>query len=211
MPSRTFSMFLLIAVTCPGHSTAAETVKASTGERVALPCKMPNDLIPKEPFFLWSNGIERICDLTTEKVTIYEAFEGRADVSEEKLKDGDCSLVLYNVNESDSGKYGFYKVGHKEELLLHVDLLVKAKDPTQSLTTARPPENQLQQTSGTSSAPDGQHTSHRIITGSVIGAAVVIDAVLLGICIYLCKRKKGRTPGGAGSNLDNRASIPLNN
>ncbi|XP_036433830.1 uncharacterized protein LOC118812808 isoform X2 [Colossoma macropomum] len=216
MSSRTFSIFLLFAVTCPGHCTATETVTASAGECVALPCKMPNDLILKKPLFWWRNGIGVICELTTEKVEIYEAFKGRAEVSEEKLKDGDCSLVLYNVTESDSGKYGFYEVGQKQEPLLHMDLFVKAKEPTQSLTTARNPENLLQQTSSTSSAPDGQHTSDwKTIAGSVV-VGVVIVAVLgiLGIIFCLCKRKKGRTLTKANRSKDDphlSESIQLNN
>ncbi|KAL7858852.1 hypothetical protein AOLI_G00189540 [Acnodon oligacanthus] len=212
MPSRTFPVFLLIAVTCPGHYAATETVSASAGERVALPCEMPNDLTLEEPLFWWRSGIGVICELTGENVTIYEAFKGRAEVSEEKLKDGDCSLILYNVNESDSGQYRFYKVGRKEELLLHVDLLVKAEDPTQSLTTAHKPDNLLQQTSSSSSAPDGQHISGWKIAGSVGGVVVLVVVVaVLGIIICLWKRKKERTQGGADNDRDNDASLPLNN
>ncbi|KAL6473344.1 hypothetical protein MHYP_G00169050 [Metynnis hypsauchen] len=216
-PSRTFSMFLLIAVTAPGHCATNETLTASVGDCVALPCKIPHDSSQENPSFRWRHDSGTICEINGDEVEI-QAFEGRAEVSKEKLAGGDCSLILLNVTESNSGNYGFFKVGKKkEEKLLHKYLLVIPKDPTEGLTTAH--QDLLQQNIGTSSAPDGQHSSGGIIAGSVVGVAIVaivaivvivVILAVLGIRIYLRKCKTGRTPGGADDDQDNGASIPLN-
>ncbi|XP_006800563.1 programmed cell death 1 ligand 1-like [Neolamprologus brichardi] len=85
-------------------------INITAGQNITLPCRAPNDnkiIIVME----WSRP-----DLQTEYVLCYRdeqfdpdyqhpSFKNRVDLQDRQMKDGDVSLILYNVTINDAGTY----------------------------------------------------------------------------------------------------------
>ncbi|XP_070849833.1 butyrophilin subfamily 3 member A2-like [Chaetodon trifascialis] len=125
--------FLLLTHFCGGQLQQIDPpqqVMVMVGEDIVLPCQLepPVDAVSMtiewgranlDPRFVyvWHGGQELLDDQN-------EAYRGRASLSINKLKHGDLSLTLSEVNVSDNGTYRCYiPTWHKEYF---VELLVGA-------------------------------------------------------------------------------------
>lgn len=95
-------MFVFLPVSCQNR------INGSVGDNVLLPCAGPK-LLPEQVFVLWKDKNDRtVVDIIKSLVksdTQDPIFEGRVDSFSGAFKDGNFSIVLKNVQESDSGTY----------------------------------------------------------------------------------------------------------
>ncbi|KAG9281426.1 hypothetical protein AMEX_G4263 [Astyanax mexicanus] len=77
---------------------------ARVGSSVVLPCEWKDTLSPS-PHIEWRTFTETVFERLGEEHYEGEGYEGRVDVPEDKLKKGNCSLELKNVNAEDAGVY----------------------------------------------------------------------------------------------------------
>ncbi|XP_039857982.1 vascular endothelial growth factor receptor 1-like [Simochromis diagramma] len=94
----------LVGFTCAGH----KSITAESGQDVTLTCGAPNkNIIVVE----WSRA-----DLQPDYVLLYRddlfvpdnqhpSFKNRVDLQDRQMKDGDVSVILYNVTTADTGTY----------------------------------------------------------------------------------------------------------
>ncbi|KAG7234423.1 hypothetical protein INR49_001233 [Caranx melampygus] len=103
------SWMLLSAWVLSAASAVLENITAAPGQTVSLPCRAPSntDIIVVE----WTRP-----ELTSDYVALYRdkklvpdlqhlSFQGRVELQDRQMKDGDVSILLRNVTRDDSGTY----------------------------------------------------------------------------------------------------------
>ncbi|KAI5091229.1 hypothetical protein C0J45_18435 [Silurus meridionalis] len=83
--------------------SADKLIKADVSSSVFLPCTLR--VQSKTPYIKWSTDEEVLFERSGEEFYEGQGFEGRVKVSAEKLRDGDCSLILSNLTLNDKGVY----------------------------------------------------------------------------------------------------------
>uniref|UniRef100_A0A3B1KA04 CD276 antigen homolog n=1 Tax=Astyanax mexicanus TaxID=7994 RepID=A0A3B1KA04_ASTMX len=80
---------------------------ARVGSSVVLPCEWRDALSPS-PHVEWRTFTETVFERLGEEHYEGEGYKDRVDVPEDKLKKGNCSLVLKEVKAEDAGVYESY-------------------------------------------------------------------------------------------------------
>uniref|UniRef100_A0A8B9JYY7 Ig-like domain-containing protein n=1 Tax=Astyanax mexicanus TaxID=7994 RepID=A0A8B9JYY7_ASTMX len=120
-------------------------ITARVGSSVVLPCEWRDALSPS-PHIEWRTFSEIVFERLGEEHYEGEGYEGRVDVPEDKLKKGNCSLVLKEVKAEDAGVYESYLVKRtkihpqtKRDFIQRVELSVE--DSTKALQENPKPHN----------------------------------------------------------------------
>ncbi|KAF3834378.1 hypothetical protein F7725_025582 [Dissostichus mawsoni] len=95
----------------PKRLTAA--LKDTVGNQAVLPCSWKQrlgEVAPSACYIQWNSPADTVFELQGEKKWQAEEFQGRMEVPEEKLKSGDCSLVISDVQIGDTGRYESFMV-----------------------------------------------------------------------------------------------------
>ncbi|KAI4904353.1 hypothetical protein NFI96_032398, partial [Prochilodus magdalenae] len=114
-PSPTMILFslcngsILWLATCISSLSAdsQNLILAKVGSSVVLPCHWKN-VSTLSPHVEWCTFTETVFERKGEEQYQGEGYQDRVDVPKEKLKDGDCSLVLKNIRPADEGVYESY-------------------------------------------------------------------------------------------------------
>ncbi|XP_072529426.1 uncharacterized protein [Salminus brasiliensis] len=80
---------------------------ARVGSLAVLPCEW-RDVPSQSPHIEWRTISETVFERKGEELYEGEGYEDRVDVPEDKLLEGNCSLVLKNVKPADAGVYESY-------------------------------------------------------------------------------------------------------
>ncbi|XP_068602969.1 galectin 17 isoform X2 [Brachionichthys hirsutus] len=89
------------------------SVVSEVGNQVTLPCcwkeHLP-DVAPPASHVLWATPAKTVFELWGGRVWQAEEFQGRAEVPQETLLSGNCSLVIGDVQIGDAGSYESFLV-----------------------------------------------------------------------------------------------------
>ncbi|XP_058263532.1 uncharacterized protein LOC131364406 isoform X2 [Hemibagrus wyckioides] len=88
-------------------SVADCQISARVGSTVILPCEWRNVSV-QIPHVQWSTVSETVFERKGVELYEGEGYMGRVDVPQDKLLNGNCSLVLKNVRLTDAGTYESY-------------------------------------------------------------------------------------------------------
>ncbi|XP_030645142.1 galectin 17 [Chanos chanos] len=103
-------------IICFGFSSVVcEVIMVSAvGLKVVLPCKwtwrMEQPSPGHKPYIQWQTLSETVFERMGREHFEGGGYEGRADVPEEMLDSGNCSLLLQDIRFSDAGRYESYLV-----------------------------------------------------------------------------------------------------
>ncbi|XP_078123686.1 galectin 17 isoform X2 [Sander vitreus] len=90
------------------------SVTSLVGNRAVLPCSWKQRLGAQAPaascYIQWATPDDTVFEQRGEQKWQAEEFEGRVEVSEEKLGSGDCSLIISDVQIGDTGRYESFMV-----------------------------------------------------------------------------------------------------
>ncbi|KAI5106647.1 butyrophilin-like protein 2, partial [Silurus meridionalis] len=78
---------------------------ADVGDDVTLPCYLHPKKSAVAMKIRWSKEEECICEYQNGEVRVGEGYEGRVSLFTDKLKDGNVSLMLRNVQPIQPGLY----------------------------------------------------------------------------------------------------------
>ncbi|KAG9281439.1 class II histocompatibility antigen, B-L beta chain-like [Astyanax mexicanus] len=105
-----FCIFLYFS----GTLSAQSSVTVSVGSSAVLHCDFKpiasSQLSEQSPYIEWKTTSQTVFERLGEVHIHGEGYEGRVDVPEDKLKKGNCSLVLKEVKAEDAGIYESYLV-----------------------------------------------------------------------------------------------------
>ncbi|XP_044028512.1 galectin 17 [Siniperca chuatsi] len=90
-----------------------QSVSSSVGNQAVLPCSWKprlGDVAPSACHIQWTTPADTVFELRGEQKWQAEEFEGRAEVPEDRLGSGDCSLIISDVQIGDSGRYESFMV-----------------------------------------------------------------------------------------------------
>ncbi|KAF4081727.1 hypothetical protein AMELA_G00164440 [Ameiurus melas] len=85
------------------------TVPEHVGSTAFLPCKLQSE-DTGTLYIKWEIGSEIVFERHGEETYQGEGYEERVDVPVEKLRKGNCSLVLRNLKLTDAALYTSYKI-----------------------------------------------------------------------------------------------------
>ncbi|XP_033981019.1 uncharacterized protein lgals17 isoform X2 [Trematomus bernacchii] len=94
-------------------ATSPLSVTFKVGNQAVLPCSWKQrlgEVAPSTCYIQWSSPADTVFELQGDKKWQAEEFQGRMEVPEEKLKSGDCSLVISDVQIGDTGRYESFMV-----------------------------------------------------------------------------------------------------
>ncbi|KAI4883960.1 hypothetical protein NFI96_007734 [Prochilodus magdalenae] len=138
---------ILWLVTCISSISADSQnfILAKVGSSVVLPCHWKN-VSTLSPHVEWRTFTETVFERKGEEQYQGEGYQDRVDVPKEKLKDGDCSLVLQNIRPADEGVYESYllvkrgkrSLSSKRVFLQSVELWVDVTERLQTARSAKP-------------------------------------------------------------------------
>ncbi|KAF5888580.1 uncharacterized protein DAT39_021720, partial [Clarias magur] len=83
------------------------SVSGPVGSTAVLPCELTS-VDTHTLYIRWNTESEIVFERLSEKLYHGEGYEGRVDVPVEKLRKGNCSLVLHNLRLIDTGVYSSY-------------------------------------------------------------------------------------------------------
>ncbi|KAJ4927965.1 hypothetical protein JOQ06_015765 [Pogonophryne albipinna] len=89
-------------------ATSPLSVTFKVGNQAVLPCSWKQrlgEVAPSTCYIQWTSPADTVFELQGEKKWQADEFQGRMEVTEEKLKSGDCSLVISDVQIGDTGRY----------------------------------------------------------------------------------------------------------
>ncbi|KAG7324644.1 hypothetical protein KOW79_012660 [Hemibagrus wyckioides] len=102
--------FLILCIVCNLICVKTKIiVSGCVGSMAALPCELQHKG-PERPHIRWFTDAEIVFERWGKAAYKGKKYEGRADVPEEKLCKGNCSLVLQNLILTDAAVYRSYKV-----------------------------------------------------------------------------------------------------
>ncbi|XP_043114324.1 galectin 17 isoform X4 [Puntigrus tetrazona] len=110
---RISTVLMLWLLICVGSSPVSAVVHTSSrvGLAAVLPCSVESLLEPEHTFHIqWETVSNAVFERMGQERFQGEAYRDRADVPEEQLVRGDCSLFLRDVRFSDAGVYESYLV-----------------------------------------------------------------------------------------------------
>ncbi|XP_043114327.1 galectin 17 isoform X6 [Puntigrus tetrazona] len=111
--NRISTVLMLWLLICVGSSPVSAVVHTSSrvGLAAVLPCSVESLLEPEHTFHIqWETVSNAVFERMGQERFQGEAYRDRADVPEEQLVRGDCSLFLRDVRFSDAGVYESYLV-----------------------------------------------------------------------------------------------------
>ncbi|XP_060767649.1 uncharacterized protein LOC132875071 [Neoarius graeffei] len=107
-------------------------ISAAVGSTTVLPCEWRN-LSFQTPHIIWYMDSEVVFERKGKESFPGEGYEGRLDVPEDELHNGNCSLVLRNVTLTDEAIYrGSMAVKHPTRHILKLVQKVKLSVSVQS-------------------------------------------------------------------------------
>ncbi|KAI5615888.1 hypothetical protein C0J50_8737 [Silurus asotus] len=83
--------------------SAEKLIEAEVSSSVTLPCTLR--VRSKTPYIRWSTADKVVFERSGDEFYQNQGYEGRVKLSAEKLRDGDCSLILSNLTLNDMGVY----------------------------------------------------------------------------------------------------------
>ncbi|XP_018543877.1 galectin 17 [Lates calcarifer] len=89
------------------------SVTSTVGNQVVLPCSWKSHLgeeVPSACHVQWTTLADTVFEQWGAQKWQAETFRGRAEVPEEKLGAGDCSLIISDVQIGDTGRYESFMV-----------------------------------------------------------------------------------------------------
>ncbi|XP_046714894.1 uncharacterized protein LOC124392179 isoform X2 [Silurus meridionalis] len=107
------SIFWLSVCVDPISADPHITVEAHVGSTALLPCSLSKDF-SKTPHVRWRADNEFVFERNIDGTHVGPGYEGRVDVPEDKLRKGNCSLVLKDVRITDHTFYRSFIVEHVE-------------------------------------------------------------------------------------------------
>ncbi|KAF7702609.1 hypothetical protein HF521_001892 [Silurus meridionalis] len=127
MDITTFFLYICVFIIAV-DSPPTDPLIVAVGDTAIIPCKL-SDVSSQRPYIKWHVGSQTVFEGDTETSTTSKSYEGRADVPRESLRNGNCSLVLKNVQLSDKDEYKCYVVTaiYERKLISRVNLSVKEK------------------------------------------------------------------------------------
>ncbi|KAG9281437.1 hypothetical protein AMEX_G4278, partial [Astyanax mexicanus] len=103
-----------VELSVEGTLSAQSSVTVSVGSSAVLHCDFKpiasSQLSEQSPYIEWKTTSQTVFERLGEVHIHGEGYEGRVDVPEDKLKKGNCSLVLKEVKAEDAGIYESYLV-----------------------------------------------------------------------------------------------------
>ncbi|XP_067380612.1 CXADR-like membrane protein isoform X2 [Channa argus] len=147
-------------------------VEGKPGDNVTLQCQATKNftlLKWKKPDLNSKYFVYFLSDMKVHKQYQHESFQNRVELKDPKMKNGDASVILQNININDAGTYECY-VGERgsSELIENITLTVyQPGDETES---------------------DGNNRGH---VGLAVGLSVVgVILVAVGVVAFLIFRKR---------------------
>ncbi|KAL6473483.1 hypothetical protein MHYP_G00170440 [Metynnis hypsauchen] len=109
-----FWSFLLCFFTIADCPTSSLSVSARVGSSTVLPCDWRSTSCKsssqQESFIRWKNLSDDVFVRDGTQTHQGNRHEGRVDVPEDELRNGNCSLVLKDVRKSDEGNYNSQQI-----------------------------------------------------------------------------------------------------
>ncbi|XP_069054696.1 T-cell surface glycoprotein CD4-like [Lepisosteus oculatus] len=100
-------LVVVLMVFCSQVCSALDPVTGIYGDTVFLPCDGSSYRhIPEERKIIhWETADRHVVDFYRGRIQTYNGFENRAELSRERIRHGDFSLILHNVKFSDEDTY----------------------------------------------------------------------------------------------------------
>ncbi|GAA6232600.1 uncharacterized protein LOC108891247 [Lates japonicus] len=89
------------------------SITSTVGDQVVLPCSWKSrlgEVVPSACHVQWTTLADTVFEQWGAQKWQVETFRGRAEVPEEKLGAGDCSLIISDVQIGDTGRYESFMV-----------------------------------------------------------------------------------------------------
>ncbi|MBN3308264.1 CD276 protein, partial [Amia calva] len=120
--------FILVAVQVQIVSQPIVFVLVLVADSGTLPCNGTAYVgVPvQQSHILWQTADRRVFEFSAGRVRPGAGFEGRSEMSSEKIRQGDFSLTIHNISFSDEDTYECYWEADKEHFLGSVPLFVEA-------------------------------------------------------------------------------------
>ncbi|KAG9281436.1 hypothetical protein AMEX_G4277 [Astyanax mexicanus] len=104
--------FIMLIAVCARPLSAQISVIVNVGSSAVLHCDCKpiasSQLSKQSPYIKWRTTNELVFERLGEEHFQGEGYEDRVDVPEDKLRKGNCSLVLKEVKAEDAGVYESY-------------------------------------------------------------------------------------------------------
>ncbi|MCI4383883.1 hypothetical protein PGIGA_G00031780 [Pangasianodon gigas] len=100
---------LCVYSSCFANGVGSWIISARVGFTAVLPCEF-NNMSIRALRVRWKIDKEIVFERLGEESYEGEGYKRRADVPEDELRKGNCSLVLKNVSVTDAGNYSSYLV-----------------------------------------------------------------------------------------------------
>uniref|UniRef100_A0A7N8WJ84 Galectin 17 n=1 Tax=Mastacembelus armatus TaxID=205130 RepID=A0A7N8WJ84_9TELE len=97
----------------PSSALNVATITSRVGDKAVLPCRWKTVLenVPLQDFHIqWMIPGSLVFEQQGQQMWQAGDFEGRVEVPEQRLEDGDCSLIISDVQISDTGRYESFMV-----------------------------------------------------------------------------------------------------
>ncbi|XP_066526006.1 H-2 class II histocompatibility antigen, A-S beta chain-like [Hoplias malabaricus] len=131
---------LLLVTADPVSAQTPINITVSVGSTAVLPCDLSRESSAlsssESPHVQWRISSGVVFETHPEKPHQGEGYEGRVDVPEDQLRNGDCCLFLNNVTTEDEGEYECYLLENQTDSSLpskrvfqqRVNLVVKKSE-----------------------------------------------------------------------------------
>ncbi|XP_069053976.1 uncharacterized protein [Lepisosteus oculatus] len=113
-----WTMWRVLTLLCVSCCTRALPLSVRLGDSVTLPCDGTRATgIPEEQLRIsWQTPHRPVLDVSSGKQYPGPDYKGRAEVSREKIRQGNFSLTLHNTKFSDEDYYECYYRGNHDQL-----------------------------------------------------------------------------------------------
>ncbi|XP_047667917.1 uncharacterized protein LOC113650973 [Tachysurus fulvidraco] len=96
---------------CVDSAEPDVTVSAQVGSTVILPCNLTEEFKPTS-VIRWQFNFKTVFERSGNVTDPGPGYKGRVDVPVDKLRKGNCSLVLKNIRFTDTGIYNSFTMEH---------------------------------------------------------------------------------------------------
>ncbi|KAM9495848.1 uncharacterized protein Hap1MRO34_021132 [Clarias gariepinus] len=107
MDIRSFQLYVSYAVCVAVIFADTQTIPARVGSTAILPCHL-SDVSSQLLHIIWRIKHEVVFERKGKESYVGEGYEGRVEVPENELRNGNCSLRLNDVRSTDAGVYQSY-------------------------------------------------------------------------------------------------------